>query len=149
MGVHHGYTFIKKNDKHRISITLHELLHGNGFAWPCTVGQSRGHVRGKSIISNQNHSASVLGKMIYNHNNTGCPDLKDSVYLTPTSADPFDPLQLVCFLAEKSGRGVPNKTFKWPKKYDHKNFLKIKKGRNWCTYGLSEYAQPEWFKKWK
>ena len=35
------------------------------------------------------------------------------------------------------------------KKYDHKNFLKIKKGRNWCTYGLSEYAQPEWFKKWK
>ena len=101
----------KKNDRHQINITLHELLHGNGFAWPCTKGQNRGHVTGRSISSNQNNSPDTLGDMIYNHSNNGCPDLKDSIYMTPTPKDPYDPLPMVCYLALRSGRGVPGETF--------------------------------------
>ena len=107
MGVHSGYTFLKSrhNDgkKRRIQITMHELLHGQGFAWKCTDGNQNGHVFGPSILSIQNN-ANLLGNMIYNHNNIGCPDLKDSVYLTPTSDEPYDPLPMVCHLAERSGR---------------------------------------------
>ena len=48
MGVHSGYTFLKSrhNDgkKRRIQITMHELLHGQGFAWKCTDGNQNGHV---------------------------------------------------------------------------------------------------------
>ena len=111
MGSHHGYNLYQKNDPHRINITLHELLHGNGFTWPCTKGQSRGHVTGRSISSNQNNSPDTLGDMIYNHSNNGCPDLKDSIYMAPTPKDPYDPLPMVCYLAERSGRGVPGETF--------------------------------------
>ena len=89
--------------------------------------------------------------MIYNHKDKSCPDLKDSVYLTPTSKDPYDPLQLACHLANRSGknREIPGKTFKWPKKYDHKKFKKIKKGEFWCTYDFANYAKESWFRKWK
>ena len=41
---------------------------------------------------------------LYDHKNEGCPDLKDSIYMTPTSYQPYDPLQLKCHLAEQSGR---------------------------------------------
>mgnify|MGYP003305385015 CR=1 FL=1 len=41
MGVHSGYTFllnqhVKGGKEERIQITLHELLHGQGFSWKCT-----------------------------------------------------------------------------------------------------------------
>lgn len=154
MGVHSGYTFLLSphNDgkKRRIRITLHELLHGQGFAWPCTKGYDRGHVLGPSILSNTN-PANTLGKMIYNHNNKGCPDLKDSVYLTPTSNNPYDPLPMVCHLAERSGRahgGSYGFADQWPKKYNHKNFKNIKKNSFWCTYKLSEFANERSFGNW-
>ena len=93
MGVHSGYTFllnqhVKGGKEERIQITLHELLHGQGFSWKCTKGNQRGHVGGPSILSNDNWTYK-LGNMIYDHDNEGCPDLKDSVYLTPTSDDPY------------------------------------------------------------
>ena len=108
MGVHSGYTFllnqhVKGGKEERIQITLHELLHGQGFSWKCTKGDRNGHVGGPSILSNDNWTYK-LGKMIYDHDNEGCPDLKDSVYLIPTSDDPYDPLPMVCHLAERSGR---------------------------------------------
>ena len=105
-------------------------MHGQGFAWECTVGNQNGHVFGPSILSNEN-SANLLGSMIYNHNNKGCPDLKDSVYLTPTSDDPYDPLPMVCYLAERSGRahgGSYGFGKLWPSKYNHKKFENIRKG---------------------
>ena len=37
----------------------------------------------------------------------------------------------------------------WPSKYNHKKFKKIKKNSYWCTYKLSEYANEDWFKRWK
>ena len=153
MGVHSGYTFLKTSGSRKgiINITLHELLHGQGFSWPCTKGNSRGHVAGASILSNQNWSYQ-LGKMIYEHGNEGCPDLKDSVYLTPTSSDPFDPLPMVCHLAERAGRafgGSYGFEDLWPTQYNHKKFKKIKKKSYWCTYKLAEYADQDWFGDWK
>ena len=90
--------------------------------------------------------------MIYDHNNKGCPDLKDSVYLTPTSDQPYDPLPMVCHLAERAGRahgGTYGFENQWPEKYNHKKFKKIKKKSYWCTYKLAEFAKDDWFRKWK
>jgi hypothetical protein len=152
MGPHHGYTFLKnqsnRSKSKRIKVTLHELLHGQGFSWPCTEGADGGHVRGSSIIGKGRPH--ILGSMIYEHENKGCPDLKDSVYLTPTSNSSYDPLPLSCMLAKRSGRGQDNWDFKWPNKYDHEKFNDVDSWpkKYWCTYQLAEYAKPEWFGEW-
>ena len=156
MGVHSGYTFILSDynigkKEQRIRITLHELLHGQGFAWACTEGEQGGHVVGPSILSNNNWSYK-LGNMIYEHDNTGCPDLKDSVYLTPTSDEPYDPLPMVCHLAERAGRahgGTYGFESQWPEKYNHKKFKLIEKRSHWCTYKFAEFAKDDWFREWK
>ena len=153
MGVHSGYTFMKRAGSREdiIKITIHELLHGNGFSWKCTKGNRNGHVSGPSVLSNENNQY-ILGKMIYEHGDESCPDLKDSVYMAPTSDDPYDPLPMVCYLAERSGRahgGSYGFEDDWPEKYNHKKFNKIKKNSYWCTYKLSEYAETNWFREWK
>ena len=154
MGVHSGYTFMKRaGSRDEIIITtLHELLHGQGFSWACTKGNTRGHVGGSSILSNENQDSNKIGKMIYGYQNKGWPDLKNSVYLSPTSDDPYDPLPIVCRLAERSGHefvGSYGFADQWPAKYDHKKFKKIKKSSYWCTYLLAEFAEEDWFKGWK
>ena len=153
MGVHSGYTFMKRAGSREdiIKITIHELLHGNGFSWKCTKGNRNGHVSGPSVLSNENNQY-ILGKMIYEHGDESCPDLKDSVYMAPTSNVPYDPLPMVCHLAERSGRahgGSYGFEDDWPEKYNHKKFNKIKKNSYWCTYKLSEYAETNWFREWK
>ena len=153
MGVHSGYTFMKRAGSREdiIKITIHELLHGNGFSWKCTKGNRNGHVSGPSVLSNENNQY-ILGKMIYEHGDESCPDLKDSVYMAPTSDDPYDPLPMVCHLAERSGRahgGSYGFEDDWPEKYNHKKFNKIKKNSYWCTYKLSESAETNWFREWK
>jgi hypothetical protein len=86
--------------------------------------------------------------MIYDHNNKGCPDLKDSVYLAPTSDEPYDPLPMVCFLAERSDQGAYGFETQWPEKYDHKKFKKLDTSY-WCTYKLGEIADESWFSDWR
>ena len=153
MGVHSGYTFMKRAGSREdiIKITIHELLHGNGFSWKCTKGNRNGHVSGPSVLSNENNQY-ILGKMIYDHSDDSCPDLKDSVYMAPTSDDTYDPLPMVCHLAERSGRahgGSYGFEDDWPERYNNKKFNKIKKNSYWCTYKLSEYAETNWFREWK
>ena len=153
MGVHSGYTFMKRAGSREdiIKITIHELLHGNGFSWKCTKGNRNGHVSGPSVLSNENNQY-ILGKMIYEHGDESCPDLKDSVYMARTSDDPYDPLPMVCHLAERSGRahgGSYGFEDDWPERYNNKKFNKIKKNSYWCTYKLSEYAETNWFREWK
>ena len=150
MGPHHGYLFIKRASGQITKISIHELLHGNGFAMPCTKGVKNGAHLGTGILSQD--LSKKFGKAVYDHKDSTCPDLKDSVYLTPTSDDPYDPLPMVCHLAERSGRahgdsyGFENQ---WPEKYNHKKFKKIKKNSYWCTYKLAEFAEPNWFREWK
>ena len=140
MGVHSGYTFMKRAGSREdiIKITIHELLHGNGFSWKCTKGNRNGHVSGPSVLSNENNQY-ILGKMIYEHGDESCPDLKDSVYMAPTSDDPYDPLPMVCHLAERSGRahgGSYGFVDDLPVRYNNRKFKKIKKNSYWFTYKL-------------
>ena len=150
MGPHHGYLFIGKAKGQITKISIHELLHGLGFAMPCTKGVRDGAHLGTGILSHE--LSPKFGKAVYEHKDPTCPDLKDSVYLTPTSDDAYDPLPMVCHLAERAGRahgdsyGFENQ---WPEKYNHKKFKKIKKKSYWCTYKLAEFAKDDWFRKWK
>ena len=117
---------------------------------PCSKGQQRGAHLGSGILGPD--LKKKLGKAIYNHGDPTCPDLKDSVYMAPTSDDPYDPLPMVCHLAERSGRahgGSYGFEDDWPERYNHKKFKKIKKNSYWCTYKLSEYAETNWFREWK
>ena len=141
MGPHHGYIFLGKAKSTRIII--HELLHGLGFSWPCTKGQERGKHTKTGILS---HDGSGL-KVLYNQGDSTCPDLKDSVYLTPTSDNPFDPLPIACALGQKV-RGTPPGNFVIPARYTHEKLLKGRKNE-WCTYKINEYADLHWFEKFK
>ena len=145
MGPHHGYLFIKSVGKHTSAVGVHELLHGLGFAMPCTKGVTRGAHLNSGILGPDLELK--LGKAIYNHGDTTCPDLKDSVYLTPTSDNPFDPLPIACALAQKV-RGYPPGNFEIPSRYTHKKLLKGRKNE-WCTFGVYPHADLKWFKKWK
>ena len=37
-----------------------------------------------------------LNRNLYTHNIEGCPQFKDSIYLTPTSKDPYNPYEIMC-----------------------------------------------------
>ena len=112
---------------------------------PCTKGVRDGAHLGVGILSQE--LSLKFGKAVYDHNDPTCPDLKDSVYLTPTSDDPFDPLQIACALGQKK-RNNPPGNYEIPARYTHKKLLKGRKNE-WCTYKLTEYAQEDWFKRWK
>ena len=75
-------------------VTLHELHHGNGGGYNCVPGVSNGHYtnRDKKVQLNQ---GTRLGK-VYAHNLSDCPQLQDSVFLTPTSKTPYDPYEVNC-----------------------------------------------------
>ena len=144
MGVHHGYIFIGKAKRHMAKLGVHELLHGLGFATPCTKGVTRGAHLNSGILGQE--LSGGFGKAVYNHGDPTCPDLKDAIYLTPTSDDPFDPLPIFCNLAQKK-RGNPPGNFVIPARYTHKKLIE---GRadEWCTYKLNEYASESWFSDW-
>tara|TARA_B100000787_G_scaffold44320_1_gene31626 strand:+ start:4428 stop:4742 length:315 start_codon:yes stop_codon:yes gene_type:complete len=95
-------------------------------------------------------STAKLPKGLYGGADKSCPDLKDSVYLTPTSDEPYDPLPIACFLAQNS-RGTPPGDWVMPARYNHKKLLKyIKKKKDFfCTYKFSDYAEEKWFEQWK
>jgi len=95
-------------------------------------------------------------KFIYGDVEEGCPDLKDSIYLTPTSDDPYEPLEIYCALGQNSRGLLPGYEFSIPKKFNHKKFIKLvketkkQKKDSWCTLDLHKYANPNWFDKdWK
>ena len=145
MGPHHGYLFIKSVGKKVSPVGVHELLHGLGFAMACTKGVTRGKHLDTGILGPDLKKS--LGKAIYGHGDPTCPDLKDSVYLTPTSDDPYDPLPIQCALAQKV-RGYPPGKFEIPSRYNNKKLLKGRKDE-WCTFGVYPNAKVEWFKNWK
>ncbi len=144
MGIHHGYIFIGGAKRHMARLGVHELLHGLGFATPCTKGVVRGAHLNSGILGQE--LSGGFGKAVYNHGDPTCPDLKDAIYLTPTSDDPFDPLPIFCNLAQKK-RGSPPGNFVIPARYTHKKLIE---GRDdeWCTYKLNEYASESWFSDW-
>ena len=137
--VHHGYIFLKSkyigSKAKRSIMTLHELAHVASFAWPCNKGHYGGsHIRNTIVGGPESGDKYFLGR-IYNHGDLTCPDMKDLVFLTPTSSTPFNPVELKCAMAAEVGRGIaPNPDYKWRERYSHKKLQKVKKKRTWCTY---------------
>ena len=139
--VHHGYIFLQskyiRNADKRMMMTLHEMLHVNGFAWPCTKGNSNGHTSSSTVIGGPVGDDSYRLGVLYDHGDDTCPDFKDSAFLDPTSNNPFNPVELKCAMAAEVGRGkAPNENYDWRKRYSHKKLQKIKAKRTWCTYNV-------------
>ena len=77
-----------------IRTALHELHHAMGGGFACVPGMSgTAHWSGNSQDTIQKQI--FMGKA-YVHDEEGCPKGEDSVYLTPTSKDPYDPFKLIC-----------------------------------------------------
>jgi len=80
-------------------IILHELFHTQGAAYDCGKRTYDGtHVKGSDVLGKNKTTTTIDGKndTYYKHGIEGCPDLSDSVFLTPTSESPWDPYQLFC-----------------------------------------------------
>ena len=98
-GVPMGSSFLKnqhvKVKRKIILITLHELHHAQGGGWACVPGMGDNGHYSKKREGFQLSTGTMLGPT-YIHEVEGCPELVDSVYLTPTSDQPYDPYQLMC-----------------------------------------------------
>ena len=127
-GVGYGTTYLKNSsngsDKRKMLVTLHELHHSNGGGYDCVSGISNGHYKDQNK-SLQLTQGTKLGPT-YAHKKDDCPQLQDSVFLTPTSKTPYDPYEVNCLFkiekyANKKFMKVVNKMKKNPeKKIGHK-----------------------------
>ena len=99
-GVGIGGIFVQSNGvsagNRLITINLHELLHTQLMGIRCIKGIKKIHYQDGSANGHQLSVGTKLNKSIYTHNIEGCPQLIDSVYLTPTSKDPYDPYKIMC-----------------------------------------------------
>lgn len=100
-GVGVGNTFMRHHKMNRkgfmLKNTLHELHHTQGGAYACIPGTKNNHLIDK--FDNTQHQLKgglKLNHLIYKHDIDNCPQLADSVYLTPTSASAYDPFELNC-----------------------------------------------------
>ena len=92
-----------------IRTAIHEMHHAMGGGFACVPGMSKN----AHFTSGQDTPAKQMffGKA-YVHDVEGCPKGEDSVYLTPTSKDPYDPFKLIC-------------QNEW-EKYNHKKLVKLR-----------------------
>jgi hypothetical protein len=102
-------------------VILHELFHTQGAAYDCGKRTYRGaHVKGSDVLGSGDVSTKIDSKndTYYKHGIQGCPDLADSIFLTPTSKNPWDPYEVFC----KKNVG----------KFTHKKLFSTKDGINRC-----------------
>ena len=102
-------------------VILHELFHTQGAAYGCGKRTyDYAHVKGSDVLGKNKTTTTIDGKndTYYKHGIEGCPDLSDSVFLTPTSESPWDPYQLFC----KKNVG----------KFTHKKLFSTKNGIDRC-----------------
>ena len=118
-GVGYGTLFLRNKslntNERKLLLTLHGLIHTQGGGYDCVPGMSSGpwpfdlhYVNQEKRV--QLNSGRKLGTT-YAHNLENCPQLQDSVYLTPTSSEPYDPYEVNCLL--KIG------------KYNHPEFVNV------------------------
>lgn len=93
---------------------LHELVHAQGMGFKCNKGvfedHRNNHVETLDHIIGEVTAEIKLNGHIYFSGDPKCPSLVDSVFLTPTSDDPYDPYQIVCL--RKIGKYNHPKTVK-------------------------------------
>ena len=82
-----------KNKSDMLRTAVHEMHHAMGGGYACVPGMNeKAH-----FSSGQDTPVKQMffGKA-YVHDVEGCPQGEDSVYLAPTSKDPYDPFKLIC-----------------------------------------------------
>ena len=99
-GVGYGTSYLKSrnngSDERKLINVLHELLHTQGMGYDCVPGMSNGHYSSDKP-GYMLESGRKIGS-VYAHKTEGCPQMMDSVYLTPTRNDPYDPYVHNCLL---------------------------------------------------
>tara|TARA_Y100000590_G_scaffold48580_1_gene51468 strand:+ start:178 stop:1110 length:933 start_codon:yes stop_codon:yes gene_type:complete len=139
-GVPMGSTFLRNkhvnSSKNKIiKITLHELHHAQGGGFICVPGMGKNaHYQGDRPTQ-LGHGLAL--STAYMHNVEGCPQLVDSVYLTPTSEDPYDPYKITC------ERELGKYTHKKIMKMFNKQNKNVEKG-HWFGRGFGSYCKWQW-----
>ncbi|MDB3987874.1 hypothetical protein N9422_04770 [Candidatus Pelagibacter sp.] len=93
-------------------VILHELFHTQGAAYDCGKRTYRGaHVKGSDVLGSGDVTTKIDSKndTYYKHGIEGCPDLADSIFLTPTSKNPWDPYEVFC--KKNVGKFIHKKLF--------------------------------------
>jgi len=79
---------------------LHEPVHAQGMGFKCNKGvfadHRNNHVETSDHLIGEYTAEIKLNGHIYYSGDPKCPSLIDSVYLTPTSDNPYDPYTIVC-----------------------------------------------------
>ena len=101
-GVGIGGIFVRSNghnnEERLTQINIHELFHTQLMGIRCIKGMKKIHYS-DHYNGGTDHMLSVgfkLNRNLYTHDIEGCPQLIDSVYLTPTSKDPYNPYEIMC-----------------------------------------------------
>ena len=140
-GVGYGTTYLKSSSNgsfdRKLLVTLHELLHTQGMGFDCVPGIKSGNAHYGSRPGYMLESGKKIGS-VYAHKEEGCPQMMDSVYLTPTRNDPYDPYVLTCLLDLG--------------KYNHpkllKKLAKIKKLKDKKIKGNLKYSTSCRYRDW-
>jgi len=138
-GVGYGSTYLKSRSngsyERKLLVTLHEFLHTQGMGYDCVPGVKSGN----GHYSNDKPgymlgSGRKIGS-VYAHTTEGCPQMMDSVYLTPTRNDPYDPYVHNCLLdlGKYNHPKLLKKLDKIKKKADKKINWKLRFGVS-CRY---------------
>ena len=109
----------KKSDMLRTAV--HEMHHAMGGGYACVPGMNK-----KAHFSSGQDTPEkqmFFGKA-YVHDVDGCPQGEDSVYLAPTSKDPYDPFKLICLN-------------EWGK-YNHKKLVELREKQ------ISDLKKGKW-----
>ena len=123
-GVGFGSIFLRnksvRTDKRKAAIALHELLHTQGMGTNCmpwvkssNLKSHDNHLKNRdkrTMLNSVDPGSPKIGRL-YSHDLDKCPQFMDSVYLTPTRENAYDPYKIFCLF--ELG------------KYKHPNYLKV------------------------
>ena len=98
-------------------------MQAQGAAYACGKGAHKKkdlHTKGSDILKSNDSSKKIDSKnnTYYRHNIEGCPDLANSIFVTPTSSEPWIPYEVFC----KKNVG----------KFTHKKLFSTKDGIDRC-----------------
>ena len=82
-------------------ISLKTYIQAQGAAYACGKGahKKKGlHTKDSDILKSNDSSQKIDSKnnTYYRHNIEGCPDLANSIFVTPISSDPWTPYEVFC-----------------------------------------------------
>jgi len=82
-------------------ISLKTYIQAQGAAYACGKGTHKKkelHTKGADVLKSNDSSNEIDRKnnTYYRHNIEGCPDLANSIFVTPTSSDPWIPYEVFC-----------------------------------------------------